>query len=152
MKKIYLNKDHRAYALVDDDDYEVLSKYKWMLNHYGYAYRQKNHRKTGGKCESFMMHHEVIGKAPKGMKVDHINRDTLDNRRSNLRVVTISENRINTKVKKNSKIGVKNVQKRDKPRPYMVNITRNHIRNHIGSFYTIREAIEARDMFLTGVS
>ena len=78
-------------ALVDDDDYERLAKHKWTAVVTGqnikrvYAYRrsgwdQKNRRWT----RTIWMHREIMQPAD-GLDVDHINHDTLDNRRENLR-------------------------------------------------------------------
>ncbi len=77
-------------ALVDDAD-SHLGEHRWYLSHSGgrgYAFRTNNHR-------SAFMHKDVVGDVPAGMRVDHINRDRLDNRRANLRIVTHSENILN---------------------------------------------------------
>ncbi len=70
-------------AIVDAEDYEWLSRYKWHASVAGdgkvYAKRQV------GCCGVFM--HRLIMQPPKGMVVDHINGNSLDNRRCNLRIV-----------------------------------------------------------------
>lgn len=75
-------------ALVDDEDFDRLSKHKWHYHKTGYARRgeggRKNHRKI-------YMHREVMN-APDDMEVDHGKGGTLDNRKSNLRVCTHKEN------------------------------------------------------------
>lgn len=91
MKQIPLGGGH--FTLVDDKDFEELSKYKWRLSksdkgHY-YA-RRSSYRETGKKTHVFM-HRQTLN-PPKGMPVDHINNNGLDNRRSNIRVVTTSQN------------------------------------------------------------
>lgn len=78
------------FAIVDAADYNWLSRYKWHAVRSGdrfYAYRSKNKR-----CLSM---HRVITGAPKGKVVDHRDGNSLNNRRSNLRVCKISENLYN---------------------------------------------------------
>ena len=76
------------FAIIDADDFDALSKYSWVQRgpdqRYAYAYA-----KIGGVIRS--MHREVMNAVP-GQIVDHINHDPLDNRKSNLRFATHSEN------------------------------------------------------------
>lgn len=78
-------------TIVDDADYEALSHLKWSFNE-GYASRGKQ---VGDKYTRVMMHREIMN-APKGMDIDHINGNPLDNRRANLRIATRSQNCGNT--------------------------------------------------------
>lgn len=100
MKRIKLTQG--KYALVDDADYEYLSQWNWMCSknktRKGYACRTK--RVEGKKIGVIM--HRLIMDAPKGMVTDHINHNTLDNRRENLRICTQSENNRNIKSLVNS--------------------------------------------------
>lgn len=87
MKEIKLTKG--KYAIVDDEDYEFLNKYKWHACNYGgkwYAGR-KHYKKI-------YIHNEIMN-PPTGMQVDHINRNGLDNRRCNLRICTKNQNQKN---------------------------------------------------------
>lgn len=86
------------FALVDAEDYERLSEYSWCYDVNGYAYR----RKTTGYYESELisMHHEILEDIPTGMVVDHKNRNKLDNRKTNLRVTTQSNNSANSPPRK----------------------------------------------------
>lgn len=86
------------FAIVDDDDYEYLSQQKWTYHHEGYAYRQEP---IEDKYATVLMHRRIM-KTPKGLDVDHINRNGLDNRKSNLRNVTHSQNLHNRPKQKNS--------------------------------------------------
>lgn len=85
-KKIPLG--HGQFAIVDDEDYEKVCRYKW-------------HTMSGSKnpncyaVTKVRMHRLVID-APMGYMVDHINGDTLDNRKANLRLCTNSQNQQNT--------------------------------------------------------
>lgn len=79
------------FAKVDNEDFDRLKDINWWCTAYGYA---KN--KTVG-----LMHRYIIG-APPELHVDHINQDTSDNRRSNLRLATHQKNMFNRKPKKGS--------------------------------------------------
>ena len=79
-------------ALVDDVDLPKVLGYGWYANHSNdnrfYAVATK---RIGGVPKTLRMH-RVIMSCPPNMHVDHINGDTLDNRRSNLRICTVAEN------------------------------------------------------------
>jgi hypothetical protein len=103
MKKIHLsiNGKHKGkyFAIVDDRDFEWLNQYKWVYSESSSYKHNKWHRYQGYAKRTYdlMRMHRLIINAPKGMEVDHINRDTLDNRRSNLRLATRLQNRLNSK-------------------------------------------------------
>lgn len=82
-----------AEALVDEADYDRFFPHRWYLHGSGkWAYAARN-RPQGdpGPGRHIIMHREVCGAEP-GQFVDHINGNTLDNRRMNLRVCTNAEN------------------------------------------------------------
>jgi hypothetical protein len=83
------------YAIVDNDDYQRLNKYKWYIKFNGYNYYAQRTEKNNGKRRKILMHRE-IKKPPKGLVVDHINRDGLDNRKANLRCATQIQNTWNS--------------------------------------------------------
>ncbi len=104
-KEIKLTRGH--IALVDDTDYEWLNQFKWTFMPPGYAMRRINQHRAQ-KPQTLLMHRmimEPIG----GKEIDHINRDGLDNRRENLRVVSRSQNLRNRRAFKNNKSGYKGV-------------------------------------------
>jgi hypothetical protein len=71
----------RGWALVDESDYHDLARYRWALAVGGYAVRKKQGR-------TVYLHRELLGlDRGAGGEVDHMNRDKLDNRRGNLRIV-----------------------------------------------------------------
>lgn len=74
-------------ALVDDEFFELISKYKWHCAKNGYAVSRVNKKKI------YM--HRLILNAPDGQKVDHVNRIKTDNRLENLRLVTSQQNMFN---------------------------------------------------------
>lgn len=78
MKKIKLTQER--FAIVDDRDFGWLSKYKWCVNSKNYVINRIGTM------------HKLIMNPPKGLQVDHINGNRFDNRRSNLRLCTVSQN------------------------------------------------------------
>lgn len=80
-------------ALVDDEDYEYLMQWKWCAAWNGntyYAFRggKKEH---GKKRQMIKMHRDLLD-TPRGLEVDHLNGNGLDNRRCNIRNCTHKEN------------------------------------------------------------
>jgi hypothetical protein len=108
MKKIKLTKGFEA--IVDDEDFEYLSQWKWHISTNGYAMRKEHihiaKNKYGHKI--FRMH-RVINNTPDDLFTDHINRDKLDNRRVNLRTVNKSQNGLNVGVGSANTSGYKGV-------------------------------------------
>lgn len=91
-------------AIVDDCDYAELSKYKWCF-HKRYAIRNV---KANGKCKQVYMHRVIAG-TPDGMETDHVNGDSLDNRRCNLRWATTAQNQANRRIDGDNRSGYKGV-------------------------------------------
>ncbi|MBN2020102.1 MAG: HNH endonuclease [Sedimentisphaerales bacterium] len=83
-------------AIVDVDDYERLSKYKWHTSKRKDYYYAIRHPRVGEHrfCGTIWMHREILN-APPYLLVDHRNHNTLDNRRNNLRLATSAENGCN---------------------------------------------------------
>src|SRR5215218_9987366 len=73
----------RAYTLIDADDAGFLGAARWRFVSPGYAARWE---KIRGTTAVILLHRVILG-APNGVEVDHINRDGLDNRRCNLRLI-----------------------------------------------------------------
>lgn len=118
---------------VDDKDFEVYGKYKWCASVTKNGSRAQAVRKSDG--EYLYLHREIMG-CPKGLVVDHVNHDPLDNRKENLRICLNSENIRNRKgAQKNSLTGVRGVQHRNGSYSARVGT------KHLGTFKTIEEAI-----------
>jgi hypothetical protein len=125
---------------VDAEDFPVLSRYKWSLSG-GYARTVIGIR---GKWINVGMHQMVMGFPVK--MIDHKNRDTLDNRKANLRLCTAEQNMANS-VRKNLTTyfrGVAIIRKR-KTRPYQAAIQANKVKKNLGYFETREEAARAYD-------
>lgn len=84
-------------AKVDDADFPSLSAFNWhaRVDSQGKVYAVRRESVANGRAAVYM--HRQILCAPEGSDVDHINGESLDNRRSNLRVVSRSENILNSK-------------------------------------------------------
>lgn len=97
-RRIYIGEG--KWAILELPDYYRLCKYKWYVNGNGFKfYAFRNIIIGPGKTRMISMHREVMG-FPKGMLVDHRNHDSLDNRRSNLRIATHSQNTCNKQDKR----------------------------------------------------
>jgi len=88
-------------SLVDDEDYKLVSRYKWYVSPEGGTYYAARSVRKKGCRVTIKMHRLILGLKPgDGKHVDHINHDGLNNRRSNLRIVTHQQNHFNMIPKK----------------------------------------------------
>lgn len=97
MRTIPLTRGH--VALVDDEDFEALSQFKWgarRKDHLVYAVRKV--RAGPYRQRDVLMHREILA-APRGTDVDHINGNGCDNRRANLRAATREQNARNSRAR-----------------------------------------------------
>ena len=123
----------------DLEDYDKIKNYCW-IEHDGYLEANpKNGKKTNLKF------HRLILKA-KGYneKVDHINHNTLDNRKSNLRICTNQQNSFNHKVHSNSSTGYSGITYIKERNKYRARIFINKKGIHLGYFENLEDAIQAR--------
>lgn len=144
MKKIPLTQG--KYAIVDDDDYEWLSKYKWLYSH-GYASRSRHTKMVRGVrnvWKEFM--HRVILNTPEGYFTDHINGNKLDNRRLNLRICNKAQNASNSFKKHDGRTskykGVGKIKGLDR---WRARIMVDYKEILLGRFKTEQEAADAYD-------
>ena len=140
MKEIHLNKGF--VALVDDDDYSFLSKSKWRIDSKGYAV--KDEIQSDKKQKMVLMHRKILSlSSVDKLCVDHINRNPLDNRRSNLRICTHAENMRNSKLNVKNTSGFKGVTWHKQIGKWMAQISLNGKRKYLGVFYDPIDAHEA---------
>ena len=126
--------------LVDMDDYEeFVYGYKFKLNKGGYVVYSGRKDGLHGK----FLHRIVMGE-PEDLVVDHINGDPLDNRRENLRIVTVQQNSMNQTMRKTNKSGVSGVCWHKGNGKWEATITYKYKQIYLGSFDTLEEATKAR--------
>lgn len=99
---------------VDDDIYEKMQGMKWNCNRdvsSGNWYVTVQRKNDNGVYRKFGLAEFIMGKPGEGMQIDHINRDSLDNRRENLRFCTVSQNLRNRRKMKSCSSKYKGVTK-----------------------------------------
>lgn len=131
----------RTSIKLDEEDMWLLDAFVWHVNSNGYVRTSFVYGKH--KC---YLHHAVMG-IPiwEGDSIDHINRDKLDNRRSNLRYATKHEQGANTTQTHNTD----NITMRGNR--FCIDIRRNGMR-HFESCATMEEAIASRNRFLASLT
>ncbi len=108
MKEIQLTKGY--VALVDDEDFEMVSQFKWqaqVCENTTYAIRSI--KKDDGSTSTQRMHRFIMGVTDPNVQVDHRCQNGLDNQKHNLRIATQSQNNKNRRVSKNNTSGYKGV-------------------------------------------
>ena len=121
------NTDSKFY--IDAEDLPIVQKYSWYEANTGYVMN-----KSG---RNVVLMHRLVTNAPKGMVVDHINGNKLDNRKENLRVTTQKINNLN---RKDLPKGISR-HKVGNNHYYVVNLARKYR----GNFKTLEEAEKLRD-------
>jgi len=140
MKEIPLTKG--MVAIVDDEDYEGLIRYKWGAFH----------RRTGNCWYAFtkinrknvFMHNLILGSLPH-QDIDHVDLNGLHNTRDNLRPGSRSQNMANRGSTVANTSGYKGVWKKNIGRPWEAGIKVNYRTVYLGTFDTPQEAAAAYD-------
>jgi hypothetical protein len=124
-------------VVVDDEDYPLLSRYAWSLDHKGYA-------KTSAFGTTVKIHRMILN-APKDALVDHKDRDKLNNRKANLRLCDNAFNQANTDKRefikgKPTSSKYKGVHWRKDMDKWIARLSYMNKRIHLGSFDSEEEA------------
>lgn len=96
-------------ALIDECDVKDVQEYKWFANNVTSSSRKltKSYTYPSSRCglrNGYVYLHRFIMNPQKGFAIDHINGNTLDNRRSNLRICTARENSCNKEAHRSGKM------------------------------------------------
>jgi len=142
MKKIKLTQD--KVVVVDNKWFEMLKYVKWHAKEQGDKYFY-----AATMCKGCTRMHDVIMDTcsidKKKYVIDHINRDTLDNRVSNLRIITRSINSVNQKKRKSTSSKYKGVYFDNAVRKWCSCMRINGIYLNLGRFKSEKEAAEMYD-------
>jgi hypothetical protein len=135
------------YAMVDVEDFERLNQYKWHCSHYGYAKRAVPNRTGKGRKQVIVYMHKLLCPVPEGKIADHINRNSLDNRKANLRPATQKQNVWNRKfIRKGGKTRYNGIRWDKNREKWQVRLTINGRRKSFGYYADEIEAAKAYDM------
>lgn len=142
MKKIKLTRG--KFALVDDEDFDYLNQWKWnAMPDKDNWYATRTDRIDGKK--TIRMHRQLM-QAEKGVPCDHIDRNGLNNQRSNLRLCSITENNQN-RAKRNSIVSseYKGISWHSRIKKWQASLGYKGKKVHIGYFLNEKEAALAHD-------
>ena len=124
--------------LCDAECMNDLLKYYWNEKN-GYARSSENRKKV-------YAHRLVVNAGDYNVnnQVDHINGNTLDNRRENLRIVTSRQNGLNSEIRKDNTSGVTGVCWDKNRQQWLVRVYENEVAIYLGYFDKFEDAINAR--------
>ena len=139
---------HGLVAIVDVVDYERVSQFTWYAQRSRgkdfYAFRATS-RAKGMKRRLISMHRFVLGAEDSPLHVDHLNHNTLDNRKLNLRLATNQQNHHNMKLSKANKSGFKGVYWQKDMEKFAASIKLSGEKIMLGYFPEARDAALAYD-------
>lgn len=134
-------KDEKIEALIDIEDIDLIKDYKWHGSKHSNGY----YIATGGSTSTNRMYlHTLIVGNKQGYDIDHINGNTLDNRKCNLRFIPHSDNGSNRTYQSNNKLKHKNICYDKSRNKYSVQIKYKD-KSFKKRYNTLDEAIEARN-------
>lgn len=138
---VYITLTQGQITVVDSEDFKTLRHFKWFAHLRGSKFYAA--RKEGG-C-TISMHRQILSAGGKD-EIDHINMDTLDNRRANLRACSRSQNMANSKKRSHNTSGYKGVNWHVPSKAWAARIGVENKRIFLGYFNTPEEAAKAYDL------
>jgi hypothetical protein len=141
-KVIVLSKGEEFVCLIDTKDLEIIKSLgtSWHINISGNNYKSvRTDKQVNGKKVSITMANLIMS-PPTGMIVDHVNRNPLDNRKENLRVIPSWGNSQNISLLSNNKSGIRGVSWHKKLGKWRAKAVINKKHHHLGYFENIEEA------------
>lgn len=148
--KIQYKKDEYISTYIDIIDYERTSNKQWRTSHKG-VNGTKIYIITGSPAKNNMMylHEFILGIKPeKGSEIDHIDGNSLNNRRNNIRIVSRLKNIQNTSVRRdNTTSGIRGISYDKLHKTWITDFSFNKHRYYVKPFKTIHEATYLRYLF-----
>ena len=126
--------------IFDRDKFDAIRAYNWYRNYNDPEKPLYITNRFGKKL------HDYLVDCPKGLEVDHINLNTLDNRMCNLRIVTHQQNQCNQPVQKNNTSGVSGVSYYPPRKKYRARIKIGQHEIHLGYYEFFEQAVQARNV------
>ena len=140
---VKINLSQGKIAFIDEEDWKRTNQHKWCAQKsYNTFYAISNlyeNDESGERIKILKMHRFILNAKP-GQIIDHINRNGLDNRKSNLRLATNSQNQMNKELFKRTKSGYRGVFPQNGK--WRVFISINRKRHNLGYFSTKEEAAQ----------
>lgn len=133
------------FAIVDAGDIPLVGQYRWSVNRnhrVEYAFRNVW---VDGKQRRISMHRLILGLTDPRLQTDHINHNGLDNRRENLRIVTIQQNAFNRRSNQRVTSRFKGVCWDKKARKWRAKFQYNGIGHYVGLYTDEVDAARAYD-------
>ena len=134
-----INRKEKACVLFSKQHIDKVKQFKWCIDKKHYCSAS-----IKGKKIKLKLHHLIFGIPPKGLVIDHINRNPLDNRDENLRFATRRENALNTEIRKNNTSGATGVHWRKKEKCWRVRICVDYKDIFLGAYKNKNQAIKIR--------
>lgn len=129
---------HGISALIDKDDVDKIKDRGWLYTRSNGVISNKRKDERKPNEHGHYKLHRIIMDAPDGKDVDHINGNTLDNRKSNLRILSHGDNIVNQPSRPMRNIEFSNGS-------YCVRLRYRKVRHYIGRYKVLEDAVKARD-------
>ena len=123
---------------IDADDYDKVSLHNWTVSGHGYIV-------SSNKSKTIFLHRYILNlQQGCNIIVDHIDHNKKNNRKSNLRLCTPSENMINKQLLQSNKSGYPGIRWENNRHKWYVRICADRKEHFIGRFDSFNDALEAR--------
>lgn len=128
----------------DLEDYDSIKEYCWYFNKRDYLEAVNTTAKH--KTTKMVLMHQIVLQSNNNKVIDHIHGEQSknDNRKENLRLVTISQNAMNAQLRSNNTSGVTGVRWNKKMGKYIAYICKDGINHYLGNFSSFDDAVKAR--------